>query len=76
MTANWNNQKFLKCPHCGGTSGFTISKVVRHSENISWKGLSFHVEGETLRQNKLMRCMDCKSSVGSFEQLDMTEING
>lgn len=76
MTANWNSQKFSKCPHCSGVSEFTISKVVRHSENITWEGSSIHVEGETIRQNKLMRCIDCKGCVGDFEQLDMNKIHG
>lgn len=40
MTPNWNSQKFLKCPYCDGVTGFTISKVVRHSENITWEGQS------------------------------------
>ncbi len=76
MNANWNSQKFLKCPHCDCVSGFTISKVVRHSENITWEGQSIHVQGDVIRQNKLMRCIDCNGSVGDFKQLDMNKIHG
>ena len=61
---DWNKEKFSSCPYCGGTTGFEVFNIIRHRESMGWNGEVFSVDGDTIREGKDLKCIDCKKTVG------------
>jgi hypothetical protein len=51
----------MKCPKCSGTTGYIISQVIRHYEEIGWDDEELHVGHELIgKKRKTATCIDCK----------------
>lgn len=53
-------KKMDKCPHCGGTSGYTYQLEVRYNQSCTWDGSP--IDADTTdggREFKMCECLNC-----------------
>jgi len=61
-----------KCPHCGGTEGYTFIVVSSYTEYHTWDGQLYQTgEGLPDRYRKTAHCVECEKQyrISTLERL-------